>query len=161
MKSTVWPSRSHCDHDQAWLSFCVRFQRIWRWFSKFPECFSYAALFLNLPLTIRWVSAYCSGEKVRCKLKKVMTNWSSRLLFLRTTWTTLFDSGMYMYDRQTSSEPERCSIFPIFLFLKLTATEWRLFICLRHGPEIYWSVRIPRSGRHDKAGWQDCPSGSD
>ena len=125
----LWPSRSHCGHDSAWSSFCARFPRIWRWFSEFPESFSYAALFLNLSLTIRWVPACCSDLKVRWK--RSWPTGSSRLLFLRTTWTTLFDSGMYMYDRQTSSEPERCFVFP-FLFLKLTAAcaEWRLFICL-------------------------------
>ena len=154
----LWPSRSHCGHDSAWSSFCARFPRIWRWFSEFPESFAYAALFLNLSLTIRWVSACCSDLKVRWK--RSWPTGSSRLLFLRTTWTTLFDSGMYMYDRQTSSEPEQCFIFPFSVFevdscMRRVKT---VYLFRRHGPEIYWGVRIPRSGRHDKARWQDCPT---
>ena len=154
----LWPSRSHCGHDSAWSSFCARFPRIWRWFSEFPESFAYAALFLNLSLTIRWVSACCSDLKVRWK--RSWPTGSSRLLFLRTTWTTLFDSGMYMYDRQTSSEPERCFIFPFSVFevdscMRRVKT---VYLFRRHGPEIYWGVRIPRSGCHDKARWQDCPT---
>ena len=116
---------------------------------------------LNLSLTIRWVPACCSDLKVRWK--RSWPTGSSRLLFLRTTWTTLFDSGMYMYDRQTSSEPERCFVFQFSVFEVDSCMRRVKTVDLfrRHGPEIYWGVRIPRSGRHDKARWQDCPSCSD
>ena len=127
----LWPSRSHCGHDSAWSSFCARFPRIWRWFSEFPESFAYAALFLNLSLTIRWISACCSDLKVRWK--RSWPTGSSRLLFLRTTWTTLFDSGMYCTCTTGKHPPNpNGASFSHFLFLKLTAAcaEWRLFICL-------------------------------
>ena len=125
----LWPSRSHCGHDSAWSSFRARFPRIWRWFSEFPESFSEAALFLNLSLTIRWVSACCSDLKVRWK--RSWPTGSSRLLFLAQLEPRSSILACTCTTGKHPPNPNGAS-FSHFLFLKLTAAcaEWRLLICL-------------------------------